>query len=331
MNSIAGTDCMQTSDEVLSEAVDRVRSSVVPRAFMQLPEDVGIGSYTQMHLRGGVGISFVNMAFIRPVAFCGATPSEDQYCLMFCLGGSMQWHCLSNGSEYAVEEEQSCFMDAGKASGKSLFPEGSGLNNFGVTMPGSFFRELLCSPSDKNAGQRVCAVLHKERRLRMGKTDSRHKRIIHDFLSCRLCGAVRHVFLESKVLELMAIYLDEFFFENTEVGTAQNMDHRAMESLRKAKDILDADIANAPTLAFLARKVGLNEYKLKTGFKKMFGMPVHAYIIDRRLEEARMLLETKGLRVTEAAQMVGYSELGQFAGKFRRKFGVTPSELLRTL
>ena len=318
-----------TPDDALSKAFSKVHHAASPQSSMRLPEDVGAGSYTQIQLRGGMSLSIVDVAFARPVTLSGIAPPDDQYSLMFCLGGSMHWHSLENGNEYAVQEEQSCFMDAGKASGRSFFPEGGGINSLGVTMPGEALRGLFGSTAAGNAGGLICRTLQKDARLRTGKTDVKHKRIIHDILSCRLSGTVRHIFLESKVMELLAVSFDEFFFENTEIGSAQDMDAQVVDRLKRAKEILDADIANAPTLAYLARMVSLNEYKLKTGFKKLFGMPVHAYVIDRRLEEARYLLETKRLRVTQAAQLVGYSELGQFAGKFRRKFGVSPSELLR--
>jgi AraC-like DNA-binding protein len=100
-----------------------------------------------------------------------------------------------------------------------------------------------------------------------------------------------------------------------------------MESLHKAGRIIDENITSPPTIGKLARLVCLNEYKLKRGFKELFGMPVHAYVIDKRLERARFLLESEKLKVAEAAQLVGYSESGRFAEKFRQKYGVNPSEI----
>jgi AraC-like DNA-binding protein len=98
------------------------------------------------------------------------------------------------------------------------------------------------------------------------------------------------------------------------------------QALYQAKRILDQNIATPPTLTRLARLVCLNEYKLKTGFKELYGMPVHAYVIDQRLETARILMEEQKLGVTEAVLAVGYSDASHFAAKFRKKYGVNPSE-----
>ncbi len=316
----------RTHSEALTKSFLQVHSSTSPRSSMELPAEMGAGFYTQIQLRGGIRIAGVDMTFARPVSLAGITAPDASQChFLFCFGGSMQWENLESGEEFAVEEAQSCVMNAANASGRSFFQEGGGINGFGVTIPGA----TLCGLFDNASGGRICRTLREAARPRMGTTDARHKRIIHEILSCRLSGNVRQIYCESKVMELLAIYLDEFFFGNATLCARPDLDARTMDGLKKAKNILDADIAGAPALGALARMAGLNECKLKAGFKKMFGMPVHAYIIDKRLDEARRLLETRRLRVTEAAQMVGYSELGQFAGKFRRKFGITPSELLR--
>lgn len=74
--------------------------------------------------------------------------------------------------------------------------------------------------------------------------------------------------------------------------------------------------------------VCINEYKLKTGFKELFGIPVHSYVIDKRMELARFLIKEKKVSVTEAVVHVGYSDASHFAEKFRRKYGVNPSEYI---
>lgn len=296
---------------------------------MRLSEDVGQGAYTKMTLRGGMEMVIVDLAFHRPVFLPGMTASPGLYGLMFCLEGSMRWNTWQSGREYVIEADEHCFMDAEKVCGRSFFPEGGGIRGFGVTVPAGTLEQLLHFDDASNRLNHIIRALRRDALLHKKGNALRHTSVIHDLLCCRLSGNVRQLYLESKILELLALYLDEFLFENNEIRADSGLDAAAMERLRSAKAILDADIANAPSLAALSRMVNLNEFKLKNGFKKLFGMPVHAYIIDKRLEHARYLLEKQKITVTEAAQTVGYSELGQFAGKFRRKYGVSPSEYLR--
>lgn len=98
----------------------------------------------------------------------------------------------------------------------------------------------------------------------------------------------------------------------------------------QAKQIVDANLLSPPSLAELSRQFCLNQYKLKKGFKQLFGLPVHAYVIDQRLEQSRRLLEEGSVNVTYAASMAGFNNLRQFAEKFRKKYGVNPSAYLKS-
>lgn len=56
----------------------------------------------------------------------------------------------------------------------------------------------------------------------------------------------------------------------------------------------------------------------------MFGMSVHAYVIDQRLEKAAGLLLESNLNVSQVAALVGYSKPSNFAAAFKKKYRVIP-------
>lgn len=58
----------------------------------------------------------------------------------------------------------------------------------------------------------------------------------------------------------------------------------------------------------------------------MYGLPVHTWLRQRRMERAAELLHTSGLSLEKVAQAVGYSSVSQFAATFRRYYGVTPGK-----
>ncbi|MDF2597063.1 MAG: helix-turn-helix-domain containing protein AraC type, partial [Clostridia bacterium] len=155
-------------------------------------------------------------------------------------------------------------------------------------------------------------------------------KIINEIMFCPYEGAIKRIYLEGKILELIAVYMSECIFEEEEKsGAGYNLSLSDISALHKVRELLDEHFIAAPTLKELSKKVFLNEYKLKIGFKELFGMPVHAYIIDKRLEMARYLIEEKKIRVTEAVQLVGYSDASHFAAKFKKKYGISPSWCLR--
>lgn len=100
-----------------------------------------------------------------------------------------------------------------------------------------------------------------------------------------------------------------------------------LERLERARRLLLDRIDSPPSLRDLARHVGLNEVKLKVGFRTAFGNSVFGYLRVERMELARRLLVQRGLSVTEVALRVGYANPSKFAGAFRKHFGFMPCAL----
>jgi len=106
--------------------------------------------------------------------------------------------------------------------------------------------------------------------------------------------------------------------------TLINLKASDIERIYHAKDILISQYDNPPTLLDLARRVGVNDNKLKLGFREVFGITVFGYLHNYRMEMAQMLLQEGKQSVAEVASHVGYSNPGHFAAAFKRKFGMSP-------
>lgn len=64
-------------------------------------------------------------------------------------------------------------------------------------------------------------------------------------------------------------------------------------------------------------------------FKHLFNTTVSAYVLARRMEKGKELLEKGDTTVSEVAFKVGYANRAHFTRAFTRKFGYPPSLLLR--
>lgn len=104
----------------------------------------------------------------------------------------------------------------------------------------------------------------------------------------------------------------------------EGLPDRECRRLLAARERLLQDLSAPPTIAELAREIGLNQLKLKRGFKAMFGTSVYALFQQHRMERARRLLRRHS--VTETALMLGYSNLSHFSTAFRKHFGVLPRD-----
>lgn len=161
-----------------------------------------------------------------------------------------------------------------------------------------------------------------------GMITTQMKLALQQILQCPFEGITRRMYLESKILELMALRLQQGI-EGEAVSDSGKLPKREqIDRLHQAKDILERYLENPPPLLEIAEQVGLSHYQLKQGFRKAFGTSPFQYLHQYRMEQARLLLYDGKKRVAEVANMVGYSHLGQFAAVFKRKFGISPHECL---
>lgn len=111
-------------------------------------------------------------------------------------------------------------------------------------------------------------------------------------------------------------------------GNRRRVQPRHREIVFAARDHLDSQLQNPPTIAELSRIVGTNEFTLKQAFKATLGTTIFAYVSRRRMAHATFLLQ-QGMTVSLAAQEVGYGCVRSFSAAFRRQTGSPPSAIRR--
>ncbi len=143
-------------------------------------------------------------------------------------------------------------------------------------------------------------------------------------LHCPCQGVSQQLYMEGKTLELIGLYFDQLLSNqrSQQQGSAPNSDDR--DRIFHARDILLSQVANPPTLLELAHQVGLNDRKLKQGFRQLFGTTVFGYLHNYRMKQAQQLLLVPGAKVANVAREVGYCNPEAFSVAFRRTFAISP-------
>ncbi len=291
---------------------------------LEIPAAIGKGYCRRIVVRPSMAITISDMTFYRKMTMGGR--HDHSLCkLAFCLGDGFLCR-VGNKEEYEVAGGASYIFSQDRGTGVSSY-HSPGQRVLGLNI--DIASEVITDFLEQRGGELTHTGI---REGFYNRTISPAVRLIlSEIMNCRYRDHIKKIYLEGKILELTAICLDETLFAALEPYPVTGLSAYDIEALQKARRILDDNIAAPLTIGKLARLICLNEYKLKTGFKQLFGLPVHAYIIDKRLETARLLMREKKLSITEAALMVGYSDIGRFAEKFRQKYGVNPSEYLKQL
>jgi AraC family transcriptional regulator len=97
--------------------------------------------------------------------------------------------------------------------------------------------------------------------------------------------------------------------------------------LRAVVAYIEEHLDAGPTLEQMAAVARLSPNYFVSQFKRATGLPPHQYVIARRVERAKELLQGAGdLSLAEVAAHVGFSDQSQFSHHFKRLLGVTPGQ-----
>jgi AraC family transcriptional regulator len=102
--------------------------------------------------------------------------------------------------------------------------------------------------------------------------------------------------------------------------------------LRAVVEYVEEHLDAGLTLEQIAAVAHLSVYHFARQFKVATGLPPHQYVILRRVERARQLLQGgSGFSLAAVAAHAGFSDQSQFASHFKRLVGVTPRQFRRGL
>lgn len=173
----------------------------------------------------------------------------------------------------------------------------------------------------------ILAGRHKRPRQRVFFLEDVHRYSLSSCFHRPVSGKLVGHWMAAKFDELLCIGLQ--ILKNSKGMRASepvDLDLPYSDKIRRAKAILEKEYAHPPNLTELARRLGISETRLKSGFKLMIGSTVMQYCIERRIEAARYLLKANRHSIAEIGDIVGYEDPSAFARAFRRHCGTTPRE-----
>lgn len=149
--------------------------------------------------------------------------------------------------------------------------------------------------------------------------------IVQDILHCDFEGEIKKLYLDAKVTEYLIQLMDKA--SSLEKSPLVRLSPYDIDRIKEAREILLQHIENPLTIIDLAHKVGINDFKLKKGFRQLFGTSIFDYLLTIRMEKARHMLLESDKPVFEIAFSTGYRNVSNFTAAFKRSFGYSPSFL----
>lgn len=154
--------------------------------------------------------------------------------------------------------------------------------------------------------------------------------VLSQMINYNLHPTIKKLYVKGKVYELISLY----FNKSSDADVEQCpflVDEDNVKRIRRAKEIVLANMAEPPSLTDLANEVGLSLKRLKEGFKQIYGDSVYSFLFDYKMEYARRLLDSGQYNVNEIGLRIGYSTSSHFIAAFRKKYGTTPKKYMKEL
>lgn len=307
------------------EKLGFMRSEDEREILWQCPQSLGRGGVHAIRLRSGFQLLVRDFT---PRETVSVTYEENSLPLIFSflLSGGIQ-NDLQQGRwkrKFLFAAGQTSLTSFPAVCGRCVHPAGEHMRMINIWISETMLSSLLGGVGDDEKDIKALLAKGTGHPLHFGTVTPASQTALFDIANCPYHGAIRRLFLESKCMELICHQLEQIAHGRLHPKPFGLLSACEVERIHHARELLVADLKHPPSVARLSKMVGINDYKLRQGFRKVFGTTIFEQLRRQRLARARVLLERGDRNVAEAAFEVGYSDLKHFYQAFKKQFHTTP-------
>lgn len=302
---------------------------------LTLPDHNGKGFITGINFPNGIGLFQIDMKLNGDICLDFCFKEVHPFKFLYLIDGQINHQFHDEDSNHKISEGHSVILGANyKGGNKIYFPKDEQIKLVILDVDREKFVNQLTFPlkemdpiyheifADTNAIRTL--YHHTEYSLKM-------ERLVNELDSFQQSGLERTSFHGAKALELLT-YMLRLYKDDAEEESQQTVVRQA--DLKKIKEIvsfIDQQIEQVGNVDTLANMAGISEVKLQEGFKVLFNNSVHAYIQEKRLEQAMFLLRKTDKTISEIVYAVGLNSRSHFSKIFKEKYGAPPRTIRKKL
>ncbi|WP_299101393.1 AraC family transcriptional regulator [uncultured Winogradskyella sp.] len=139
-------------------------------------------------------------------------------------------------------------------------------------------------------------------------------------------GMLRILKMEAKVYEILSLHIQQYIKQSQGVELPTSLVKSELKRIRKVGEKILKNPSKSYNLEDLSNETGLSQAKLQDGFKFLYTRTVTEFIRHVRLEQARDLLKTTDLNISQVVYTIGFTSRSYFSKIFKEKYNVSPNE-----
>lgn len=300
---------------------------------LKINNEKAFGTIRYIVFDKGVSMLDIDVLFNEEVLLHRDTSLYNPIRFSYCLEGFYKHHFHNSTKKNKVDEFQSVII-SGKDGGYSYtyYPRGIKVRTNEIQVLRNKFMGRSLTPMETLNDQLHEVFLdadHENKFAYYGAHNLKLADHINFIATIKKKGLIKMLLIESKVYEI----LSQHIFQHNQAMNGQVLETSLLKSelkqVRKyAKKIIKVPAVNY-SLESISEDTGLTQAKLQEGFKLLYNRTVTEYIRHVRLKEARDLMNTTDMNVSEIVYTVGFSSRSYFSKIFKAKFDISPSEYLK--
>ena len=253
-----------------------------------------------------------------------------------CASDTMQTHAaLKNDSHFHIEgigelylaEGQFNILHGSNLKGTRFMEEGQEYRSFRVSYSPDILSDFL--PVFSSLEEWFSSDLSQPKLLFKNHPllTVKMKDIIENIIHCSYADELRRFYLDMKTKEFLFLSMMP---TGQEITSSVWLTPHSMELVHESKRLLENNVEQHLNITDIARQLDINEFKLKAGFKKIFGVSMFDYLIQTKMQKAKNLVLETDKPIKEIARITGYSTKQSFLNAFKKYFHNTPGSLRKS-
>jgi len=314
----------------LAQMLVRSYGLQVDGSIIRLPKNIGEGFAIAYNLPDDLSVIISDTLLYDDLVFHRqATASQHYFILQFNESFTKgDEHVSSESNEHNVYNirKNAVLLTSSLMDAKFFIPKGIRIRSVRIILGSDILNNYIGRETADKFLSNYFSMLLKNRNPELIGTD--YRVLMDELIKEKIDHPLRIKFIYNRVMMMIEKLVTGFISKLENNNQFVKLKDDEINRLIKVESLLVKDYSGTPpTIAALSKIAAMSPTKLKRDFKAMYGLPIYEYYQKNRMIRARSLLLEGRYAIKEVGIMVGYSNLGHFAGSFRKEFGLLPSEV----
>lgn len=307
-------------DELFEFYFHKQKDNGIIEHHINLKSTIGEGYFKDVPIVDGLNLYIVNMKIHRDLNVLGGFDKEF---LMFSsiYEGSVNYEDKILQKKFNFKKGQTNLSYAKYEEGEEYYKTGQEFKYVTVFCNNDFVQR-------NNTLNKIFNKDKKREHFRFNGFNSNSHMVAKEIFDNPYEGDFEKFYLENKTMDLIFYGLNEYINENKKIKSSF-LNEEDIIRIKIAKDILLQNYMNPPSICELSKKVAVNEFKLKKGFKLVYNETIYGYLLDFRMKKAYQLIQDDIYSLGEVSKLIGYKCQSSFTVAFIKKFGILPKSLMK--